>query len=391
MKTLLLLNNAYWPSVGGIENSLRHLGEEARARGWKVKIIVSDIGVDKASENRWFEQDSGMEIFRYPLKPLPGLGPLNFFLGYWSQKKLLRQLFKSDPTAKVVARFHLSVLACLASGFKDVAYLVPGAVNVQYTAGMSKSQLFWRPDILLKRWLHGKYQKLALQQSRVYVFSEQMRAQCDQLVAGLSCVIVTTKPGVDSARFHMPTRIEKSKMREALSLPSNQRFILFAGRFVHAKGVDILIQSLLSLTRDCGLVLVGEGVAENEYREQMRVLGLEDRVHIFPVSRRVEDYFKACDVFVMSSNYEPLGQTILEALASGLPVAAFSKVAGVRTATEELGFDEFIAYADEYSPEALAASIQVQLSIPREQSARQASLAVQRFSWGQLLTELTET
>lgn len=391
MKTLLLLNNAYWPSIGGIENSLRHLGDAARARGWAVKIIVSDIAVDKTSANRWFELDNGMEIYRYPLKPIPGLGPLNFFLGYWSQKKLLRQIFTSDPTAKVVARFHISVLACLASGFKDVIYLVPGVVNFQYTAGLSKNQLFWRPQILLKSWLHVKYQRLALRQSRVYVFSEQMRLQCDQLVGGISDVIATTKPGVDNARFHMPTISEKSKMREALSLPLNQRLILFAGRFVHAKGVDTLIQSLLFLTRNCELVLVGEGVAENEYREQIIALGLEHRVHIFPVSRRVEDYFKACDVFAMSSNYEPLGQTILEALASGLPVAAFSQLAGVRTATEELGFDAFIAYADEYTAEALAASIQVQLSKPPEECARQANLAVQRFSWGQLLTELTET
>jgi len=72
-------------------------------------------------------------------------------------------------------------------------------------------------------------------------------------------------------------------------------------------------------------------------------------------------------------------------------VVAFSQLAGVRTATEELGFDAFIAYADEYTAEALAASIQVQLSKPPEECARQASRAVQRFSWGQLLTELTET
>jgi hypothetical protein len=60
-KNILLLSNAYFPSIGGIENSLRHLAQEARIAGDKIEIIVSDIGLN--------EQQSGncRRSVSYPL------------------------------------------------------------------------------------------------------------------------------------------------------------------------------------------------------------------------------------------------------------------------------------------------------------------------------------
>ena len=133
---------------------------------------------------------------------------------------------------------------------------------------------------------------------------------------------------------------------------------------------------------------MGEGTAEQKYREQISALNLGNRVQIRKATQQIEDYFKACDVFAMSSNYEPLGQTILEALASGLPVAAFSGAAGVVTATEELGFDDYIAYADRYDSDDLAESIERQLNMAEEKRREQAELAQQTYSWSDLLDEL---
>ena len=388
MKTLLLLNNAYWPSVGGIENSIRHLSQEAVKRGWRVIVVVSDLGVEQNTTDRCYAVEAGIEIYRYPIKPLPWLGAINFFLGYRRLKAILREVSNKYSDAVVVSRFHLATLAAVESGYKDVTYLVPASMEAQYSAELSAHNRVKKLSIVLKRWLHMQYQKRSLQRARIFVFSELIRSQCNDLVPGLLPQITVTKPGVDSDRFYLPSSKERDALRANLSLPIEKSLILFAGRFVYAKGVHVLISALEKLPEDCELVLVGEGTAEQEYREQISALNLGNRVHIRKATQQVEDYFKACDVFVMSSKYEPLGQTILEALASGLPTAAFSGAAGVVTATEELGFDEYIAYADRYDSGDLAECIKRQLNMAEEKRREQAELAQQTYSWSKLLDDL---
>ena len=388
MKTLLLLNNAYWPSVGGIENSIRHLSQEAVKRGWRVIVVVSDLGVEQNTTDRCYAVEAGIEIYRYPIKPLPWLGAINFFLGYRRLKAILREVSNKYSDAVVVSRFHLATLAAVESGYKGVTYLVPASMEAQYSAELSAHNRVKKLSIVLKRWLHMQYQKRSLQRARIFVFSELIRSQCNDLVPGLLPQITVTKPGVDSDRFYLPSSKERDALRANLSLPIEKSLILFAGRFVYAKGVHVLISALEKLPEHCELVLVGEGTAEQEYREQISALNLGNRVHIRKATQQVEDYFKACDVFVMSSKYEPLGQTILEALASGLPIAAFSGAAGVVTATEELGFDEYIAYADRYDSGDLAECIKRQLNMAEEKRREQAELAQQTYSWSKLLDDL---
>ena len=388
MKTLLLLNNAYWPSVGGIENSIRHLSQEAVKRGCRVIVVVSDLGVEQNTTDRCYAVEAGIEIYRYPIKPLPWLGAINFFLGYRRLKAILREVSNKYSDAVVVSRFHLATLAAVESGYKGVTYLVPASMDAQYSAEFSAHNRVKKLSIVLKRWLHMQYQKRSLQRARIFVFSELIRSQCNDLVPGLLPQITVTKPGVDSDRFYLPSSKERDALRANLSLPIEKSLILFAGRFVYAKGVHVLISALEKLPEHCELVLVGEGTAEQEYREQISALNLGNRVHIRKATQQVEDYFKACDVFVMSSKYEPLGQTILEALASGLPTVAFSGAAGVVTATEELGFDEYIAYADRYDSDDLAESIERQLNMAEEKRREQAELAQQTYSWSDLLDEL---
>ena len=389
MKTLLLLNNAYWPSVGGIENSIRHLSKEALARGWRVIVVVSDLGLDENITNNRGELEAGIEMYRYAIKPVSWLGPINFFLGYRRLKAILWEIFSKYSDAIVVSRFHLATLAAIESGYNDVTYLVPASMDAQYSAELPTNKRLEKLSVALKRWLHLQYQKQSLQRARVFVFSELMRSQCDDLVPGLRSRITLTKPGVDRNRFYLPSNKERNALRANLSLPLEKQLILFAGRFVYAKGVHVLISALDKLPEDCELVLVGEGTAEQQYREQIRSLTLDCRVHIRSATQRVEDYFKACDVFAMSSNYEPLGQTILEALASGLPIAAFSRATGVETATEELGFNDYIAYADSYDSNDLAQCIELQLSMCEDKRREQAELAQQTYSWGKLLDQLT--
>jgi len=389
MKTLLLLNNAYWPSIGGVENSLRHLAQVAQEEGWNVKLVVGDIGLNSVRGGCASGEVDGIHILQYPLKPIPYAGPLNFFLSAVAQIRLLRRLYKEHPGAIVISRFHLSTVAARCVGFRQIRYLVPGSVAVQYTAGMTRAQLARSPLLLLKRALHIALQRHALRLSTVYVFSNSMKRQCIELLPASSASIRLTKPGVDSLRFALTGDENMGAIRQELELPLNEKLVLFVGRFVPAKGVDVLIDAMTLLPDDVILILVGEGVSEADYRKQISMRGLEGRVHIRKPTKDVESYYKACDAFAMTSNYEPLGQTILEAMASGLPVVAFSRKAGVLTATEELGLDEFIEYANRYVAIDLAECIKAQLKRSKRQNQMGSERVLEKYSWPKLLDDLT--
>ena len=162
------------------------------------------------------------------------------------------------------------------------------------------------------------------------------------------------------------------------------------GRFVQAKGLDYLLDALALMPLGCALVLVGEGDRELLMRGRVKYLGLANRVLFAGTTSSPEDYYRACDLFVMSSTYEPLGQTILEAAACGMRLAAFSREAGVDTATQELGLDEVVDYAIELSAESLGQAMKQSLNKLSEQVTREEhNTPKQISSWATLLDQLT--
>ena len=382
---LLLVSNAFLPSVGGVENSLRHLGLEAKALGWDVSIVVSDFGLPRDYANRWRDDFEGLQIYRYPQRHVAFLGPLNLFLSLLSSILILRALKKRHPHAHVVSRHHFSVLSLWLAGFRNIKFLVPGVVSFQALAGVTNPS----PADRLRRWVNHQLESFAFVKAQNFVFSETMRKQVCSVSHQLDKPKLTL-PGVSTERFFPASKSEVASLRQELNLPNDCRLLLFVGRFVPAKGLEVLVNALARLSENTHLVLVGEGAQLTDLQKQAKDRQLCHRVYFRERVTWVEKYYRVADVFMMTSNYEPLGQTILEALASGLPIVAFSKKAGVMTATQELGFDEVISYADDYTEESLAAATNVALEKDFDQRYAIAEKASKTFCWNKLLMDLSD-
>jgi glycogen synthase len=101
--------------------------------------------------------------------------------------------------------------------------------------------------------------------------------------------------------------------------------LLFVGRIVHQKGLDLLL-SALSQLRDLPweLTIVGDGPQREPLLEDAVNLGLEQRIH-FAGWRRGNDLeaeYGRANLFVFPSRHEGMPNVVLEAMASGLPVIA---------------------------------------------------------------------
>ncbi len=116
---------------------------------------------------------------------------------------------------------------------------------------------------------------------------------------------------------------------------------LFVGRLVNQKDPLLLINAVAALPETVleklHLTIVGDGPLENPTRELIAQHGLESTVSITPKLERRDLFqkYSSSDLFILTSNWEGLPRSILEAMAHGLPVIA-TDVGGV---SEAIGDD----------------------------------------------------
>lgn len=70
------------------------------------------------------------------------------------------------------------------------------------------------------------------------------------------------------------------------------------------------------------LVLAGEGVLREQLEEQAKNLGLTRQVHFLGLRTDIPDVLSAMDVFVLTSDWEGNPLSVMEAMASGLPIVS---------------------------------------------------------------------
>ena len=101
------------------------------------------------------------------------------------------------------------------------------------------------------------------------------------------------------------------------------------GRLDPIKNFDLLLDSVAKLAaseddrcRSVRLVLVGDGPQQSALKTRARELGIEERVWFAGSRNDVPELLRAFDLFVLPSRNEGISNTVLEAMASGLPVIA---------------------------------------------------------------------
>ncbi len=130
----------------------------------------------------------------------------------------------------------------------------------------------------------------------------------------------------DEVYFPLPPD-EREKARQEFarsrSLNPQTRFILFAGRLHPQKNPLLLVQAIAALADPTAhLLIAGEGDLAEPLRTEISRLNLRDRVTMLGALPQSElaKLQRLASIFVLSSTYEGLPVTVLEALASGTPV-----------------------------------------------------------------------
>ncbi len=190
--------------------------------------------------------------------------------------------------------------------------------------------------------------------------------------------------------------VSPALIRPALSNPQDPLRLLFVGRLVERKGVEVLVRALARLRhrRDAELVIVGSGNRVDSVRQTAALEGVTDYVHFrgFVTAERLAREYVKSDIFVLPAvvdsrgDTEGLGVVLLEALAYERPVVA-SRAGGI----PDIVIDGVTGWlSDPGDSEVLAQRILDVASDPdeaRRVAARGKREAEKRFSWERILEE----
>ncbi|MBQ8687536.1 MAG: glycosyltransferase [Ruminococcus sp.] len=300
---ILQVNKAYYPHIGGIESLVRTYARELQKRtdaemqvlvcqekGKTVHEIIEGVPVTRAgSIGTYFSCPLSFSFFRY-----------------------FRKMAKQADVILFHMPFPLGDLACLLSGFQGKVVLAWHSDVVK----QKKLLLFYKP--ILKRFLRRADVIITATQGHIEssAFLPAYREKCKVIPYGL-----------DTDKYHAAVR--RPLLTEQLC-DKNAVKVLFTGRLVYYKGVEVLLNAFASVS-GCELFLVGAGALEETLREQAK--GLEQKVHFLGVlsDDDLKAAFADCDIFVLPSvaNSEAFGIVQLEAMVYGKPVINTALPTGV--------------------------------------------------------------
>ncbi len=166
--------------------------------------------------------------------------------------------------------------------------------------------------------------------------------------------------------------------------------IIYAGRLIKDKRVDLLIKSLALVKKSLGEVnclIVGEGPEENELKELTRDLDLKGSVEFtgfIDHQSGLISLFKSSKIFVLPSQREGFGMVVVEANACGLPVVVINSPLNAAVDLIDNGKNGFIA-------EANARDLREKIIKALKQSQKMRTDCIQsarQYDWDEILKNL---
>ena len=193
--------------------------------------------------------------------------------------------------------------------------------------------------------------------------------------------------GVDT-RFFRPTR-RSDALRRRLA-PGAEVVLLFVGRLAREKRIDLLLESFelvrARVPKPVGLVVVGDGPLRDELRRKG-----PPGVHFtgYLSEEELARAYASADIFAFPSDTETFGNVVLEAMASGLPVAGVDR-GGVKD-TIEPHVTGFRAHPGD--PKAFADALLTLIERPalRARMATAARSSAEARGWDRILDGVIET
>lgn len=294
-------------SLGGTQKQALRLADELQSQEVSVFVLTKRKSREHA-RGQGKELNGRVQIIYLPVTDLqPAWSFLFSFLVWaWINRGSFQIIHAHNAAMGVIS----SIVGWLIG--KKVIVKIPSLKYVQYLNGGSLSRE-------LRRWI------ITRKTDRfVAVSTEMLEALRQAGIAPEKLALISNGIQLTAA-----CNTNSSALRKEVSGESERSVILFVGRLVKEKGLDRLLRVWASLTghETMLLLIVGDGPLKEDLESQAKTLQLLPSVRFLGHQTDVSTLYCIADLFVLPSKTEGMSNSLLEAMAAGLPVVA-SNVGG---------------------------------------------------------------
>jgi glycosyltransferase involved in cell wall biosynthesis len=288
-------------SSGGAERVTANLANYWAEKGWQVTVVTLSDGSDDFYALSPSVRRIALGLLHVSVHPLQGI--VNNVRRVLALRRVLRQI-KPDIALAMMDQANI-VLALAALG-------LPNTVAIG-------SERTHPPQMPLGPLWAGLRRRAYAHLAAVTALTCESR---DWLLHHTKAKKVAVIPNASP----WPLPAQPPMLMPQDILPSARKILLAVGRLSEEKGFDLLIEAFAQVAPqypDWHLVILGEGPLRLALDAQIRRAGLKTRITLAGRAGNVGHWYDAADLFVMSSRFEGFPNTLVEALAHGLPAVSF--------------------------------------------------------------------
>ena len=333
---ILMLAWEYPPRiVGGIARVVHDLSKKFIKEGHEVTVVTY-----KEGDLPDYEDDKGVKVYRvtnYMINPTSFID--------WIMQLNFNMVAKATELITGGEKFdcihaHDWLVAYAAKTLK-ASHKLPLIATIHATEAGRNGGIHDE----VQRYINDSEWLLTYEANEVIVNSNFMKGDIQRLFGLPFEKINVVSNGINTTAFN---GIERDYDFRRQYAADNEKIILFMGRLVFEKGVQVLIDALpkiLSHYNDAKLIIAGKGGMLDELKRQADFLGLGHKVYFtgYLNAKEVTKMYKCADVSVFPSTYEPFGIVALEAMLAGVP-AVVSDIGGLNEIVTH-GVDGLKSYA----------------------------------------------
>jgi phosphatidylinositol alpha-mannosyltransferase len=302
-----IVTEYYEPSVGGIQEHVRHFSREARRLGHRVTVVTSTMPDVEAGPRPAPDPDGPVVLRVGRSFPLYNNGGVGRVTGGARLSGAIRDLLREERFDVVHVHAPLTpVLPLLA--IHHATGPVVGTFHTHFHPGFA----FRMAGRVLQRYLDRLDAAIAVSRACLAPLEGRLRADF-RIVPN----------GVDVERFGRGRRLP--------SYDDGRLNVLFVGRLEPRNGLDRLLAAFVRAHREveARLLVVGDGPLLPRYRARVPDEVAADVVFAGRVVDERPDWYASADVYCAPTRIASFGVTLLEAMAAGTPVLA-SDIDGFR-------------------------------------------------------------
>jgi len=285
--------------MGGAQRVGAHLVGEWIKRGWEVKLIATYSG---GGESVYPIPPDARLVYLADMVPKGCTG----MAGRIARLRALRSILSLDKPDVIVSFMTDANIAMMLA-----------TVGLSFRRIVSERAYPPRDKVsALYAWLR----RLTYPKADLVVFQTNKGAHwlSDEIPAARGCVI--PNPVVFPLPVFQPLRIPGE------FVPPAAKIMLSVGRMTEQKGFPLLIQAFEQQAArhlEWQLVILGAGPDREYLDELVQRSTYASRIHMPGPAGNLADWYRRCDLFVMSSTFEGFPNTLVEAMAHGCAVVSF--------------------------------------------------------------------